>query len=251
MTTKRIGTISAWLVAGLTALSLVLSYNSLSDVAYTYGLPDWRSYIWPLAIDGALLVFSLAVLSAMLTKESPFWRWLMVGCFTLATLSFNIVDVGTDKLPPIIVDSLPFLILAVPPLALVLSFETVMAMVRQRIRRQEVTDGIDTLLAERQEVTTEIDKLKTNLTRLKNQIDKKTDELSQLDVELSEVREQVVIAKSGDGIKLTKRQEELSTLIQDGLVRTIPDIQSHFNVSERTAYRYAEPFELAKNGRGV
>ena len=68
-----ISTITALLVALLALGALVLSYNALRGVAVAYGLAGWQSYIWPLLLDFALVVFSLAVVRNALLRERTLW----------------------------------------------------------------------------------------------------------------------------------------------------------------------------------
>jgi len=68
-----ISTITALLVASLTLGALALSYNALRGVAVAYGLAGWQSYIWPLLLDFALVVFSLAVVRNALLRERTLW----------------------------------------------------------------------------------------------------------------------------------------------------------------------------------
>ena len=70
-----ISTTTALLVSLLAPGALVLSYNALRGVATAYGLSGWQSYVWPLLLDFALVVFSLAVVRNALLRERTLWPW--------------------------------------------------------------------------------------------------------------------------------------------------------------------------------
>lgn len=127
---KAVSNITTGLVLLLAVIAFVLSYNALRAVAVDNGIPDKLAYIWPLLVDFALVVFSLAILRASLLNERTFWYWVMVICFAIATVCFNIVHAPSNILARIVA--------VVPPVALLLSFETLMSMVRSNVRRSAV-----------------------------------------------------------------------------------------------------------------
>jgi hypothetical protein len=47
----------------------------LQHLAAQHGLPGWLSYLWPLLLDFAMLVFSLAILRANLRQERAIYPW--------------------------------------------------------------------------------------------------------------------------------------------------------------------------------
>lgn len=227
--TKRISYITAALVVCLTILSLVLSFNALRSVAFDHGLSDWRAFVWPLTIDFALIVFSLSVVSALLTRQSTWLRWLMVGLFTFATLAFNVADVDFDSLPDNHLWFLPYLVMIMPPLAFVLSFETLMAMLRSGVQRGELSETLDDLSGQQSEIMAEIDALKLKRTRLKANVVSLEDKI--------------------EAATVTKRQERLSQIPANVKAGMSPAaIAEAYGVSERTIYRDLDELELTDNG---
>lgn len=138
---KAVSNITTGLVLLLAVIAFVLSYNALRAVAVDNGIPDKLAYIWPLLVDFALVVFSLAILRASLLNERTFWYWVMVICFAIATVCFNIVHAPSNILARIVA--------VVPPVALLLSFETLMSMVRSNVRRSAVAKPAQTEKRER------------------------------------------------------------------------------------------------------
>jgi hypothetical protein len=142
----------SWLTAGLVAIlalfAFILSYSSLQHLAAQHGLPGWLSYLWPLLLDFAMLVFSLAILRANLRQERAIYPWtLTIALAGLATLA-NILDVTNLGLPPVMVAAS---VKALAPIALVLAFELLMTMMRAEVRRTAVVQSLADLTAAHQE----------------------------------------------------------------------------------------------------
>ena len=88
---KIISVLTAALVFLLAVGAFGLSYSALRALAADYGLAGWQSYAWPLMIDAALVVCSLAVLRANLQRERAVYPWALVGLYSLATVTFNVI----------------------------------------------------------------------------------------------------------------------------------------------------------------
>ena len=177
--TRQINALTGWLVGLLAVIAFVLSYNALREVAFYYGVPGLLSYAWPLLVDFALIVFSLAVLRASLLRERTIWPWLLVGLFTLATIGFNLIHAQVDAISRIVA--------IVPPVALFLSFETLMGMTKAGVRRAAVVASTQQLNANLTQLTGEVDALKSTLEALEmdreylqGEINRLTDEKSVL-----------------------------------------------------------------------
>jgi hypothetical protein len=128
---------SALLVFLLAAGAFVLSYATLWDTALAYGLPPRLAWIWPLLVDFALIVFSLAVVRASLYNERTWWPWLMVALYTVATVAFNILHAPANLTAQVVA--------VVAPLSLFLSFETLMAMLKSEFRRKQMVQPLEEL----------------------------------------------------------------------------------------------------------
>jgi len=125
-TNKFISRLTAVLVFALAVGAFVLSYAALRDLAAHNGLNDWRAYIWPLMLDAALVVCSLAVLRANLQSERAVYPWFLVGLYTLATIAFNVAHAPTNTMGR--------LVAVVAPLSLFLSFELFVSMLRSEVK---------------------------------------------------------------------------------------------------------------------
>lgn len=135
--------------------SFIMSYNALYHVALDNGIPPGLAYVWPLLIDFALVVFSLAVLRSSLLGENTFWAWCLTGLFALSTIAFNILH-APNTLTAIAVA-------VVAPIALVLAFETSMAMVKSDVRRSGAVQSIEQITAKLSGLEVEYQEKRDNL----------------------------------------------------------------------------------------
>lgn len=163
---------AGWLVATLAVIAFILSYNALRQVAADYGIPYNLSFIWPLLVDFALIVFSMAVLSASLLGERTIWPWMLVGLFTVATIGFNLIHAQSDPVSRVVA--------IVAPIALFLSFETLMGMVKRSVKRAGVIASLAQLDEKAKGLTGEIITLRATISRLDNQRIGLTSELATL-----------------------------------------------------------------------
>lgn len=114
-------------VIGLALAGFTLSYEALHQLAAQHGVPPRLAWAWPLIVDGFIVVASLAVLHAVLEGQKPTYPWVLVLVFSTVSVAFNVVHA-----PPTPVARL---VAAVPPLALVLSFELLMRQVRTALHQ--------------------------------------------------------------------------------------------------------------------
>lgn len=178
---------TAALVFLLALGAFVLSYAALWEIALTYGLPPRLAWIWPLLIDFALIVFSLAVVRASLRGERTFWPWLLVAIYTLTTVTFNIIHAPNQLIAQIIA--------VVAPVSLFLSFETLMGMLKSEVQRGQTLLRLSQLQAQLTEVQNRFNRQQAEfdtvthqqqaeLERLLSQIEEKQSHLADLASEL-------------------------------------------------------------------
>lgn len=176
MTTNRIISILTALLVFLLAVgAFVLSYSVLRDLAADYGLNDWQAYIWPLMIDAALVVCSLAVLRANLHRERAVYPWLLVALYSLATIAFNVIH-APDNL-------IARLVAVVAPISLLLSFELFVSMLRAEVKRHSAISSL-------QEIQKDIENLSEQKNGLVEQIGGTQAKLDKLQSELAQLRKE-------------------------------------------------------------
>jgi DNA-binding CsgD family transcriptional regulator len=132
----------------IAAISFTLSYHALRDIAQSHGFDGWLSYLWPLLIDFALVVFSLCVVTAHLHSESTWRQWALVALATITTITYNYLHAPAN----LIAQSVAI----VPPVMLFFSFELLMSQLKASVAR---STHVQRLTHEVQQVTHEAQQL--------------------------------------------------------------------------------------------
>jgi len=242
--------ISAALVALLAAGAFLLSYNALRAVAAQNGIPGWQSYLWPLLVDFALIVFSLSVVRNSLLGERTRWPWLLVALYTAATVSFNILHAPANLTARVVA--------VVAPVSLFLSFETLMAQVRSEVCRAEVTRTLSDLTAEAERLAARRDELASALETLTRKRDALTAELS--DLRAAKRREKASglgnlnAANASRQAKKEQAQRALLSYLKDHPHASLSEIGQAIGRSKTTAGSYVNELmdagRLNRNGKG-
>lgn len=258
--------ISATLVLLLAFGGFLLSYNALRNVALQNGYPPALAAIWPLLVDAALVIFSLAIVRASLLQERVWWPWVLVGVFTAGTIVFNYVH-ATDNLTVFSAGrmsiSLRQLVGIVPPITLVLAFETLMGMLKSSVRRHLLVKSSNELQMDVDKLQEEKDRQQVKLDRIiatrQATIDKLTGRVETIKAEIETKkkaltgagRQSVVILGDLDpkalGNQPAKRQPLIRQMLEAGMMDE--DIRATFNISPKTLGR--DKRALATNGQGT
>jgi len=113
-------------VVGLAVAGFAMSYDALHSLAVEQGVPAALAWLWPLVVDGFIVIASLSVVRAVADGQRASYPWLLVLAFSGISVAFNVVHAA-----PTLVDRL---VAAIPPAALVLSFELLMRQLRAALR---------------------------------------------------------------------------------------------------------------------
>lgn len=135
---RRISVFVGVMVGFLALASFTLSFEALRQLAVKKGVVVERlSWIFPLVVDGGIIVFSLAALRSSLRRESARWLSLLVVIVTIASVYFNMCHVEQDWLARGLA--------SVPPILLFLSLEVLFFMIRKEIHYQttNTTEAIE------------------------------------------------------------------------------------------------------------
>lgn len=129
---QSISWISCVMVGGLALASFSLSFEALRKLAIDMKVVSSHlGWVFPLIIDGAIIVFSLSALRSSLRKESSIWLRLLVIFATVASVFFNIAHVENIWLAQVLAST--------PPVLLFLSFEALMHTIQQEMLREAPT----------------------------------------------------------------------------------------------------------------
>ena len=126
---------SLCLVLLLAAGAFALSYAGLKDLASTHGVDPGLVWIWPLVLDGAIIVFSVCAFRAGLCGESVAYPMFLVVLSTMASIAFNVLHAPIPPDAPFWSREvmIPRIMASIPPLALFLSFEVMIRQLQSQV----------------------------------------------------------------------------------------------------------------------
>jgi hypothetical protein len=83
---------AVWLTVGIAAVSFVLSFTSLRDLAAMSAWPGWPSWLWPLIIDGTIVLATLGIV-ALAPYRDQFWNrvflWVVLSAAAWVSVGGN------------------------------------------------------------------------------------------------------------------------------------------------------------------
>ena len=83
---------AVWLTVVIAIVSFVLSFTSLRELAAMSAWPGWPSWLWPLIIDGLIILATLAIV-ALAPYRTQLWNrafvWLVLGTAALVSVGGN------------------------------------------------------------------------------------------------------------------------------------------------------------------
>jgi hypothetical protein len=118
--------ISAGGVLVLAAAAFTLSYDALHHLALNSRVRPGLAWLWPVVIDGTIVVALLTVLAAKRAAIRAAYPWVLAGLFSAASVAFNIAHAPDRPVAQ--------LVFAMAPVALVLTTHLLMQQVGWRHR---------------------------------------------------------------------------------------------------------------------
>jgi hypothetical protein len=116
--------ISAAGVLLLAAAAFTLSYDALHHLALNSRVRPGLAWLWPVVIDGTIVVALLTVLAAKRAGAQAGYPWALAGLFSLSSVAFNIAHAPDRPVAQ--------LVFAMAPVALVLTTHLLMQQVGWR-----------------------------------------------------------------------------------------------------------------------
>jgi hypothetical protein len=110
--------ISAAGVVVLAAAAFTLSYDALHQLALDSRVRPGLAWMWPVVIDGTIVVALLTVLAAKRAAASTGYPWALAGLFSAASVAFNVAHAPDRPVAQ--------LVFAMAPVALVLTTHLLM-----------------------------------------------------------------------------------------------------------------------------
>jgi Protein of unknown function (DUF2637) len=124
MTGRWIYRTSAAGVIVLAAAAFTLSYDALHQLALDSRVRPALAWLWPVVIDGTIVVALLTVLAAKRVATRAGYPWALAGLFSAASVAFNIAHAPDRPVAQ--------LVFAMAPVALVLTTHLLMQQVGWR-----------------------------------------------------------------------------------------------------------------------
>jgi hypothetical protein len=119
--------VSAAGVLVLAAAAFTLSYDALHQLALDSRVRPGLAWLWPVVIDGTIVVALLTVLAAKRAAARAGYPWTLAGLFSAASVAFNIAH-APDR-------PVARLVFAMAPVALVLTTHLLMQQASWRHQR--------------------------------------------------------------------------------------------------------------------
>lgn len=158
-----ISIITGLLVLFVAGGAFFLSFEALRDLANQVGIEARMAWLYPIIIDGAIIIFSLSVLRASLNREKHLYPWVLVGGFTVLSVLLNVVHANMDLLARFLA--------AIPPVALLLSFELLMGQIRAIVERLDAVKSLQEISANIDITRSELDALLSDKSNLQAKLD--------------------------------------------------------------------------------
>lgn len=153
---RSISIIGGIIVMFLAVSAAVLSYDALYRLALANGITPWLAWLWPLCLDAFMVSASLAVLRNSLVSEGTWYQWVLVGAFTILSITFNALHAPDTWLARSV--------FALPPLVVFLAFELLVSQIKSAVRRHGVSQSL-------QAMTDAVSRARAELADLEKQAD--------------------------------------------------------------------------------
>jgi hypothetical protein len=128
--------VSAAGVVVLAAAAFTLSYDALHQLALDSRVRPALAWLWPVVIDGTIVVALLTVLAAKRAATRAGYPWALAGLFSLASVAFNVAHAPDRPVAQ--------LVFAMAPVALVLTTHLLM----QQVGWRRSAPGLPTALVD-------------------------------------------------------------------------------------------------------
>lgn len=223
------------LVFAVAAGAFWLSFEAIQSIAIQYGIPEKNAWVFPLLVDGAITIYSITRLYGALTSEKGTERWSFVLIFVFVGLSilFNISTTIRDGLSTNFDFFVSFIVHALPPVVLFSSFEMLMMLLHDHVRRGE-------LFVRKKSLITQVEKLESKKDALGKQV--------------QVLEEKAEKAKQGTKTGGPIEQQFLLTYVEQHPDASLREIGDVIGKSASTVKSYADRLKkaghLEKNGHG-
>ncbi len=146
---KRITTFTAALVFLIAVAGFSLSYQALYEYAIANGVRRELAWLWPLIIDGYMIVISLSILRASLLQEPVKGLWVLAGLATSVSIAFNIAHAPATLAGRAVA--------TIAPVTMFTAFEVFIGQVKRNTERKQMQESYAALQVNTTKAQTELD----------------------------------------------------------------------------------------------
>jgi hypothetical protein len=114
------------LMAGLAGAVFCVSYASLFELALQSGISPGVAWIWPLSLDGLMVLSSLVRIRYSMEGKTHKMGTYVLGAATLASIVLNVAHAPGNPISQIV--------FGIPPMVLFLSAEMTMGMIQDIVK---------------------------------------------------------------------------------------------------------------------
>lgn len=136
---KYITPLAAALVLFIAACGFLLSYDALHAYAVDNGITRF-AWMWPLVIDGFMIVISLSILAASYYQEPVRYLWVLAILATGVSIAFNVAHAPATFAGRAVA--------TVAPVALFLAFEVFIGRIRKTVERNGMQASYNKLVVD-------------------------------------------------------------------------------------------------------
>lgn len=134
-TIQRIDKLSNILLILIVAVPFLLSAQALKELAEQNGIA-W-SWLYPIMIDGALIIFNLVALRYSLYGQRSYYAWTLVIIATLVSVVLNVAHAPATGLARVMA--------AMPPLFILAAFHAVVMRIEEDAKRDGAVETLEKL----------------------------------------------------------------------------------------------------------
>lgn len=207
----------------LAVFAFVLSFSNLYKLAAESGVA--YPALIPLMIEGAVVVFSVAMLRNSLHGDPVRTLWALIISSSLLATSFNVYHSDTGNV-------MSMIMAGVPSVFLLLSFETFISQIRKVSDRASIVQTLEDLAARQQTAADSLRQLEQELTAKRQAVQV-----------LEQKRETMKVQKLTTAKE--KNLKKLKTIYSPGKTKT--ELAKELGVHVNTVTNYME--ELSLNGK--
>jgi hypothetical protein len=128
---NKIASVTVYAVGAIALAAFSLSFDALRVMAANYGVNPWIAWLFPFALDLAIVVYSVAAVIRRMRGLDHRLEWIFAASATLLSVLFNAVHDVKDN------TYLKILIHSMPPLMMWAAWEIIprLAFMKQEIRK--------------------------------------------------------------------------------------------------------------------